>query len=125
MSSPTAVGRLAFGLLPPTTLETLRESLLAELEDLSDEIEGLQATVEQLTGQTDTDSLLERELAERGTLRCLVALADIHGALHRMEVGSYGRCESCGEMIDVARLEAIPYARHCVTCPAPVFPPLG
>ena len=125
MTSHMAVGRLAVGLLPPATLETLRASLLAEVGNLSREIEDLRATVEQLTGQSDSDSLLERELAERGTLRCLVALADVHGALHRMDAGSYGMCESCGEVIDAARLEAIPYARHCVTCPAPVFDPLG
>ncbi len=37
-------------------------------------------------------------------------------ALRRMEDGSYGTCESCGQKIAKARLEAIPYTRFCVKC---------
>jgi RNA polymerase-binding transcription factor DksA len=37
-------------------------------------------------------------------------------ALHRMDEGTYGNCESCGRAIAIARLEAIPYTRYCVKC---------
>jgi RNA polymerase-binding transcription factor DksA len=37
-------------------------------------------------------------------------------ALQRLDEGRYGDCEECGETIPKARLEAIPYARHCVQC---------
>jgi DnaK suppressor protein len=37
-------------------------------------------------------------------------------ALARMEAGAFGRCERCGERIDYARLEAIPYASLCIDC---------
>lgn len=37
-------------------------------------------------------------------------------ALARIDAGRYGQCEVCGGPIPVARLEALPYARHCVPC---------
>jgi RNA polymerase-binding transcription factor DksA len=37
-------------------------------------------------------------------------------ALRRMDSGTYGKCEICGQPIVKARLEAIPYARFCVKC---------
>jgi RNA polymerase-binding transcription factor DksA len=39
-------------------------------------------------------------------------------ALHRMDAGRFGICESCQKPIADERLEAIPYARFCVTCAA-------
>jgi DnaK suppressor protein len=43
-------------------------------------------------------------------------LDQIDGALKRIEEGSYGRCEECGEEIPKARLEAVPYAAECERC---------
>jgi RNA polymerase-binding protein DksA len=40
----------------------------------------------------------------------------IHGALERIENGSYGKCERCGRQIPQARLDAIPYAERCLEC---------
>ncbi|HEY2521484.1 MAG TPA: TraR/DksA family transcriptional regulator, partial [Streptosporangiaceae bacterium] len=37
-------------------------------------------------------------------------------ALARIDAGSYGVCESCGEPIGKARLMAVPRAVLCVTC---------
>lgn len=37
-------------------------------------------------------------------------------ALHRIDDGTFGRCEKCGHEIPRARLEAVPYARHCTAC---------
>jgi DnaK suppressor protein len=43
-------------------------------------------------------------------------LSQVESALERMEKGTYGLCERCGEDIDYARLEAIPYATLCIRC---------
>ena len=43
-------------------------------------------------------------------------LREISGALHRMETGQYGECMQCEEPISVKRLDAVPWARYCVTC---------
>ena len=37
-------------------------------------------------------------------------------ALRRIDEGTYGKCESCGQAIAKPRLEAIPYTRFCVKC---------
>lgn len=39
-------------------------------------------------------------------------------ALRRIDEGTFGRCEQCGHRIPRARLEAVPYARHCTGCAA-------
>lgn len=43
-------------------------------------------------------------------------LAQVEMALARMDAGTYGLCERCGEPIDYARLKAIPYATLCIEC---------
>lgn len=40
----------------------------------------------------------------------------IEEALLRLDEGTYGLCELCGEEIDPERLEALPYTRRCKRC---------
>ena len=59
--------------------------------------------------------------AERGEVDALVGslrdtLMDVDTALAKMEAGTYGHCESCGDEIAEARLEAMPAARLCMAC---------
>jgi DnaK suppressor protein len=37
-------------------------------------------------------------------------------ALHRIDAGTFGRCEECGQEIPRERLDALPYARFCTKC---------
>jgi DnaK suppressor protein len=43
-------------------------------------------------------------------------LQAIEEALKRIEHGTFGTCRDCGEPIAVARLNAIPWTRVCITC---------
>jgi len=43
-------------------------------------------------------------------------LEEIEKALDKIEEGSYGNCESCGQKIDQARLKANPAATLCIVC---------
>ena len=43
-------------------------------------------------------------------------LAKIERSLERIERGSYGECESCGEEIGLERLRARPVADRCIDC---------
>lgn len=43
-------------------------------------------------------------------------LREISDALHRVETGGYGICLECEEPISTKRLDAVPWARYCVTC---------
>lgn len=49
------------------------------------------------------------ELAER-------ELAQIDAALRRIEAGGYGVCRECGEEIDAARIEVLPFVLECAAC---------
>ncbi len=59
--------------------------------------------------------------AERGEAEALAgqlreALAEVEAAIDRLEKGTYGHCERCGQPISPARLEAKPAARRCIAC---------
>ncbi|HYX87701.1 MAG TPA: TraR/DksA C4-type zinc finger protein [Gaiellales bacterium] len=43
-------------------------------------------------------------------------LASINAALARLDSGTYGNCERCGQPIAVDRLEALPWASKCIDC---------
>ena len=51
---------------------------------------------------------LEKRLREQ--------MAEVHRALHKFEVGTYGLCDNCGQPIAPERLEALPEANLCLTC---------
>ncbi|HEX8748999.1 MAG TPA: TraR/DksA C4-type zinc finger protein [Pyrinomonadaceae bacterium] len=40
----------------------------------------------------------------------------IDEALVRIEGGEYGKCVHCNEPVQERRLEAVPWARHCLRC---------
>lgn len=59
--------------------------------------------------------------AERGEVEALAGslletLAEVEDALAKLDDGTYGSCESCGQPIPEARLEAMPAARLCIAC---------
>lgn len=43
-------------------------------------------------------------------------LREIADALHRIDQDTYGVCMECEEPISAKRLDAVPWARYCVTC---------
>lgn len=42
--------------------------------------------------------------------------AEIEAALGRIQQGTFGPCEDCGQPIHKERLSAVPYARCCIAC---------
>lgn len=98
-----------------TRLEALRDDFSeehlrteSEQENLSELSAAAQHQADLGTETFDRErdlSILEQVEAE---------LADVEHALERLENGSYGTCEACGEPIDDARLEAQPAARFCM-----------
>lgn len=43
-------------------------------------------------------------------------LESIDAALDRIDDGEYGKCINCGDPVSEKRLEAVPWARHCIKC---------
>jgi len=56
----------------------------------------------------------ELNLARRN--RAQGKLKKLETALQRMEEGTYGVCEACGQAIEPERLAALPIATLCIAC---------
>lgn len=56
------------------------------------------------------DLLFSQSTNERNILKL------VSEALARIESGEYGYCVHCEEEIQEKRLEAVPWARHCIKC---------
>ncbi len=61
---------------------------------------------------SETDQSISLRLRDRER----VLLRKIDKALRKIESGEFGACESCGEDIEVKRLEARPVADLCIRC---------
>jgi DnaK suppressor protein len=103
-------------------MERLRNSLLDEQQKLRREIANATASSDEIhvgLGNhmaEDATAAFDQAAAvslRRGTER---TLDQVDEALKRMEAGTYGLCERCGEEIDFARLKAIPQATLCMAC---------
>lgn len=97
-------------------LLNMRKSLLGEIRDnVKEESDYLKTPA---TGDIYdlASSERERELALLLGDRDREKLAEIDEALRRIEEGSYGYCEECGEKIGIGRLKAMPFTQLCVEC---------
>ena len=56
----------------------------------------------------------QRDLALRD--RNEQQLGAIEAALERLDDGTYGSCARCGRPIAAERLDALPWAAHCIDC---------
>ncbi|MEU9126814.1 TraR/DksA family transcriptional regulator [Kitasatospora sp. NPDC048540] len=115
---------------PWTTAEVaeLHAELNADLERLVAEIEASEAAITGLmrdsndgAGDDQVDAGTkninrESELALANNARD--SLAQTERALARLEGVGFGICESCGQAVGKARLQAFPRATLCVTCKA-------
>jgi RNA polymerase-binding transcription factor DksA len=104
-------------------LTSLRARLRGDLDRMTDE-----ALRRESTGGSGSVSSVPLHMADLGTENYdqeftlgLIeneqgTLEMINEALDRVERGTFGQCGDCGEPIAKARLQAIPYARHCIRC---------
>jgi RNA polymerase-binding protein DksA len=112
-------------------LDELRAALLDERTRVTHALEYLHeenpGSLEDETGELQTPSVndhlgdlatatFDRELDYTLEENAEAVLQAIDSALARMEAGTYGRCQNCGESISPERLEAIPWATRCIDC---------
>jgi DnaK suppressor protein len=109
--------------------EKQKELLLAEKAEyleqarlLRDEADELMANAEPGDVQFDDESgeggtlAIDRERDLALAMQAISITEEIDDALRKLERGTYGVCETCGQNIMKARLEALPYARQCIAC---------
>ena len=61
-------------------------------------------------------STMNRDLSYRLTTGERDILKRIDDALDRIETKGYGECLNCGKKVQQGRLDAVPWARHCIDC---------
>ena len=109
-------------MLSDATLSDLRASLEQERSDLAARLAEMGMGLgdgELAYDQNFADS--SQVTAERGEAEALAgslreSLGDVEAALAKLDNGTYGVCEGCGQPIAPARLEAKPAARRCIDC---------
>lgn len=103
-------------------LESYRKRLIHEHEDLLSMVArstkdgrfSEEAGTQDLADKASTCYAKEFLFHQGHNERTMLQL--IEEALARIEEGSYGSCAHCGGAMDSKRLEAVPWARHCVPC---------
>jgi DnaK suppressor protein len=105
-----------------TLLLEERESYTKQADELKAEADSLALEHEPGDVQFDEEggeggtSNVDRELDLVLSAQARGAVAEIDRALAKIDIGSYGMCEQCGQPIPPARLQALPYAALCVGC---------
>jgi DnaK suppressor protein len=99
--------------------DALKRELELRLATLQARLSSLKRDITQPHSGDSVEQAQEREndevvdaIGNETTLSIRVILA----ALERIENGTYGACDGCGESISEARLKAIPEATRCQNC---------
>jgi RNA polymerase-binding transcription factor DksA len=95
--------------------EAQREECEAELANLSELSGPDEVQFDDESGEGDSTGVArdrDRTVAELAR----ATIGDVDRALAKIEDGTYGRCDHCGEAIDRRRLEAVPAASLCLDC---------
>src|SRR4051812_44058906 len=96
-------------------LESERDILVQQLRELG--FADGQAGLEYDSNFADSSQVTaERGEAEAKASSLRETLEEVNHALAKFEAGEFGKCESCGNPIAEARLEAMPSARYCIDC---------
>jgi len=103
-------------------LAQLRKALIDKRRQLEDEVgrsalygkgqedDSIKDLGDQATTAYTREFLFELGNGDRRLLKEVVT------ALRKLDEGGFGECERCGEPIAEKRLEALPFARHCIGC---------
>lgn len=102
-------------------LEYFKEMLTARLDellghadatvvDMTDEKQSFPDPTDRASAESDRNFVLRLRDRERKLI------VKIREALERIEEGTFGICEDCGEEISIKRLEARPVTTQCIEC---------
>jgi len=108
--------------MPKQRLETYKKRLLGKRQDLlglvtRSELDGRvadEAGTKDLADKANNTYTKEFLFYQSSNERTLLQLVD--EAMGRIEQGNYGECVHCGSPVEMKRLEAVPWARHCIPC---------
>jgi RNA polymerase-binding protein DksA len=107
-----------------TKLSELRSSLEEHRDNLRKEIVALGGNPDSDDAEIDVERGFAdsaHSTAERARLLSVMKalrsnLREVNRAVTKMDLDTYGTCESCGKPISIERLEALPWAILCIDC---------
>ena len=107
---------------PRPKFATYRKALEKKAEEIRNSMSAQKAAqvVARLDVPSDEGDLSQQHHEEwiflnRNTID-MKLLREVSDALRRVDHGTYGVCAECDEPISSKRLDAVPWARYCVTC---------
>src|SRR5881392_3628879 len=99
-----------------------RDKLMSRREGLVGQVQAAEAYSRERDAEATQDpadmaaNAYTKELLMSMSTNDRQLLESIDAALYRIEDGDYGKCDHCGDPIQEKRLEAVPWAHHCVKC---------
>jgi len=101
------------------SFDKIRDELTTRLDVLENRQEKLNRDLRRLANPDSQERAQEAEndevlvdLEEQGRQE----ISQIRAALARIESGTFGTCDRCGEEIAEGRLEALPFTGVCIDC---------
>jgi DnaK suppressor protein len=101
---------------------TYQDRLLGRRESLLGQVQAAEAYSRERDAEATQDpadmaaNAYTKELLMSMSTNDRQLLQSIDAALVRIDDGDYGKCANCGQPIQEKRLEAVPWARHCIRC---------
>jgi DnaK suppressor protein len=100
-----------------SALEEQRDNLRKEISDQGGDPDSDDASIDVERGFADSAHSTAERARLIAVMKALRAnLRWVNRALKKMDLGTYGTCERCGNPIPGERLEALPWAILCVDC---------
>ncbi len=77
-----------------------------------------EATFKDIARDDETNAIEVGEFTNDASVVATLStdLESVELALKKIEVGTYGKCETCAGNINIKRLEIFPEARNCMKC---------
>jgi DnaK suppressor protein len=98
-------------------LEAQRDNLRREITEQGGSPDADEAEIDVERGFADSAHSTAERARLLSVMKALRAnLRWVDRALTKMDLGTYGVCERCGNPVGVERLEALPWAILCIDC---------
>jgi DnaK suppressor protein len=106
----------------PGTMDKVRKKLLQKREELLQDLAKNREVSDETVDESAQDmadratSAYTKEFAYSLSESDRKTLVLIDEAMTRLDAGTYGTCVHCSAPVQEKRLDAVPWARHCLDC---------
>lgn len=101
-------------------LQNLRDSLLSQKSSILNKTHEFKEEQSSMSSVADEAEVASQDISNNISIhlheRDRTALYAIERALSKINEGTYGQCEACGEIIAARRLQARPFTALCIDC---------